>query len=55
VTLTALHTPGYTPEHLAYLAAEKGSPWGFFSGDFLFADSVGRPDLLGERPIRSAD
>jgi hydroxyacylglutathione hydrolase len=47
VTLTAVHTPGHTPEHLAYLAAEKGKPWGFFSGDFLFAGSVGRPDLLG--------
>jgi hydroxyacylglutathione hydrolase len=47
VTLTAMHTPGHTPEHMAYLAADKGKPWGFFSGDFLFADSVGRPDLLG--------
>jgi hydroxyacylglutathione hydrolase len=47
VTLTAMHTPGHTPEHLAYLATEQGYPWGFFSGDFLFADSVGRPDLLG--------
>jgi hydroxyacylglutathione hydrolase len=47
VALTAVHTPGHTPEHMAYLAAEQGKPWGFFSGDFLFADSVGRPDLLG--------
>jgi hydroxyacylglutathione hydrolase len=47
VTLTAMHTPGHTPEHLAYLATQKGKPWGFFSGDFLFAGSVGRPDLLG--------
>jgi hydroxyacylglutathione hydrolase len=47
VTLTAVHTPGHTPEHLSYLAMEGGNPWGFFSGDFLFADSVGRPDLLG--------
>jgi hydroxyacylglutathione hydrolase len=47
VTLTAVHTPGHTPEHLAYLATAEGKPWGFFSGDFLFADSVGRPDLLG--------
>jgi hydroxyacylglutathione hydrolase len=47
VTLTAIHTPGHTPEHLAYLATVGGNPWGFFSGDFLFADSVGRPDLLG--------
>jgi hydroxyacylglutathione hydrolase len=47
VTLAAVHTPGHTPEHLAYLATEQGRPWGFVSGDFLFADSVGRPDLLG--------
>jgi hydroxyacylglutathione hydrolase len=47
VTLTGMHTPGHTPEHMAYLATAKGKPWGFFSGDFLFADSVGRPDLLG--------
>jgi hydroxyacylglutathione hydrolase len=47
VTLTGMHTPGHTPEHMAYVATAKGEPWGFFSGDFLFADSVGRPDLLG--------
>jgi hydroxyacylglutathione hydrolase len=47
VTLTAVHTPGHTPEHMAYLAAERGTPWGFFSGDFLLAGSVGRPDLSG--------
>jgi hydroxyacylglutathione hydrolase len=47
ITLTAVHTPGHTPEHMAYLATAKGTPWGFFSGDFLFAGSVGRPDLLG--------
>jgi hydroxyacylglutathione hydrolase len=47
VALTAVHTPGHTPEHLAYLATDRGHPWGFFSGDFLFPDSVGRPDLLG--------
>jgi hydroxyacylglutathione hydrolase len=47
VTLTAVHTPGHTPEHMAFVATTKGTPWGFFSGDFLFAGSVGRPDLLG--------
>jgi hydroxyacylglutathione hydrolase len=47
IRLTAVHTPGHTPEHMAYLATERENPWGFFSGDFLFADSVGRPDLLG--------
>jgi hydroxyacylglutathione hydrolase len=50
VVLTARHTPGHTPEHVSFLAAEadrKGTPFALFSGDCLFADSVGRPDLLG--------
>lgn len=50
VILTARHTPGHTPEHLSFLAAEDNrpdDPFAVFSGDTLFADSVGRPDLLG--------
>ena len=50
VVLTARHTPGHTPEHMSFLAAESdrpGDPFAVFSGDTLFADSVGRPDLLG--------
>ena len=50
VTLTARHTPGHTPEHLAYEAADTDrpdEPWGVFTGDSLFVGSVGRPDLLG--------
>jgi hydroxyacylglutathione hydrolase len=47
LVLTSVHTPGHTPEHMSFLASEQGNPWSFFSGDFLFADSVGRPDLLG--------
>ena len=50
VLLTAHHTPGHTPEHMAYLAAEKPrpeEPWGVFTGDSLFVGSAGRPDLLG--------
>jgi hydroxyacylglutathione hydrolase len=49
--LTARHTPGHTPEHMSYAIAEKKrpeTPWGIFTGDALFADSAGRPDLLGE-------
>jgi hydroxyacylglutathione hydrolase len=49
--LTARHTPGHTPEHMAYVVSEDirpDHPWGVFSGDCLFADSVGRPDLAGE-------
>lgn len=51
VILEAKHTPGHTPEHMSFVAYEKkrpGSPWGVFSGDSLFVDSVGRPDLLGD-------
>lgn len=50
ITLTARHTPGHTPEHLAYEAADTDQPdkpWGVFTGDSLFVGSVGRPDLLG--------
>ena len=49
--LTARHTPGHTPEHMSYVIAEKKraeTPWGVFSGDALFADSAGRPDLMGQ-------
>lgn len=48
--LTARHTPGHTPEHVSYEAAEKkrsSHPWGVFTGDSLFVNSAGRPDLLG--------
>ncbi|MFZ1221086.1 MAG: rhodanese-like domain-containing protein, partial [Chthoniobacterales bacterium] len=48
--LTARHTPGHTPEHMSYVAAEEDhpeSPWGVFTGDSLFVSSAGRPDLLG--------
>ncbi len=51
VVLTARHTPGHTPEHMSFLAAENSRPdrpFAVFSGDCLFADSVGRPDLLGD-------
>lgn len=50
VTLTATHTPGHTPEHVSFLIGEtrRKEPFGIFSGDTVFVDSVGRPDLLGE-------
>ena len=48
--MTVKHTPGHTPEHVSYLIAEKkhaDTPWGVLTGDSLFVNSAGRPDLLG--------
>jgi hydroxyacylglutathione hydrolase len=50
--LSALHTPGHTPEHLSFVlfdeARDPAQPLALFTGDFLFVGSLGRPDLLGE-------
>jgi glyoxylase-like metal-dependent hydrolase (beta-lactamase superfamily II)/rhodanese-related sulfurtransferase len=47
VTLHAIPTPGHTPEHLAYLLVENGTPVALFSGGSLMVGTVGRTDLLG--------
>jgi hydroxyacylglutathione hydrolase len=49
VLLRVRHTPGHTPEHLVFILTDRSSstePVGVFSGDFIFAGDVGRPDLL---------
>ena len=49
VRLEVLHTPGHTPEHIAFLLTDtraSDQPMGLFSGDFVFVGDVGRPDLL---------
>jgi len=51
VTLTAVHTPGHTPEHLSFLVmdgAQADAPGFLLTGDFVFVGDVGRPDLLDE-------
>lgn len=43
------HTPGHTPEHLSFLVTDTvgaDQPMGIFTGDFVFVNDVGRPDLL---------
>ena len=44
-----LHTPGHTPEHVSFMLTDTPAtdmPMGVFTGDFVFAGDVGRPDLL---------
>ncbi len=42
----AIHTPGHTMESTTYLLIdEKGRQHGIITGDTLFIDDVGRPDL----------
>ena len=43
--LTALHTPGHTPESTCYLLDGRA----LFTGDTLFLAAVGRPDLHADR------
>lgn len=47
--LTALATPGHTPEHLAWLVRKAGesAPQTVFTGGSLLVGSAGRTDLLG--------
>ena len=43
-TVRAIHTPGHTEGSLTYLVDDHAA----FTGDFLFVDSIGRPDLAGK-------
>jgi hydroxyacylglutathione hydrolase len=56
VKIRAVHTPGHTPEHLAFLVYDgsrsREVPLLMLTGDFLFVGSLGRPDLLGEEAKR---
>ncbi|HXI45550.1 MAG TPA: MBL fold metallo-hydrolase, partial [Candidatus Acidoferrales bacterium] len=48
--ITALATPGHTPEHLAWLVGsvdDPEAPLAIFSGGSLLVGSAGRTDLLG--------
>jgi glyoxylase-like metal-dependent hydrolase (beta-lactamase superfamily II) len=56
VRVRVLHTPGHTPEHVAFLVTDvtRGDdPWAVLTGDSLLVGDVGRPDLLvGEQAAR---
>lgn len=59
ISLTALHTPGHTPEHTCFVVtdhARSEEPWAVLTGDSLFVGDVGRPDLLvGEAALDVMD
>ena len=50
IEVKAVHTPGHTPEHLSFLVTDWGGgasePMGMATGDFVFVNDLGRPDLL---------
>src|SRR4051812_33862158 len=49
VRVTAMHTPGHTPEHLSFFLSDLArgdEPVGVLTGDCVFVGDVGRPDLL---------
>jgi hydroxyacylglutathione hydrolase len=50
IDFKVIHTPGHTPEHIAFLVTDTGGganePIGIATGDFVFVGDLGRPDLL---------
>ena len=49
IHVDVVHTPGHTPEHLAFLVTDGAAadrPIAAATGDFIFVGDVGRPDLL---------
>ena len=47
MTFTCLHTPGHTQGSVCFTLTVDGQPPILFSGDHLFAGSIGRTDLPG--------
>jgi len=47
LTLRVDTTPGHTPGSVTFTSGSDTDGWEFFSGDLLFAGSIGRTDLPG--------
>ena len=47
LTIRALHTPGHTPDHKAYVLSEGGRDRALFSGGAVMLGSIARTDLFG--------
>ena len=57
VVLSALETPGHTPESLSFVLRDRStgqSPLAVFTGDALFVGEVGRTDLAGDEEEAAA-
>jgi len=53
--LTALHTPGHSPDSISILLEDDGKQYAVFTGDTLFIGDCGRPDLReGAGNLRSS-
>jgi glyoxylase-like metal-dependent hydrolase (beta-lactamase superfamily II) len=46
-SVLAIHTPGHTEGSTTFVAGDLANGAVAFTGDFLFVDSIGRPDLAG--------
>src|SRR5438128_8452404 len=46
LTIRAIHTPGHTPDHKAYLLSEGGRPHALFSGGAVMLGAIARTDRL---------
>ena len=52
LTLRAVHTPGHTADHKAYLLLEGGRPQALFSGGAVMLGAIARTDLFGPHLAR---
>jgi hydroxyacylglutathione hydrolase len=48
--IEVIHTPGHTSGSICLLLLDQGEPAALFSGDTIFAGSIGRLDLGGSLP-----
>mgnify|MGYP001262841916 CR=1 FL=1 len=56
ITIVAVHTPGHTIESTTYLLKDSdGKDHAIFTGDTLFLNDVGRPDLSQKSTLSSKD
>jgi hydroxyacylglutathione hydrolase len=46
-TLSAIHTPGHTPDHISYVVTSNGRPRALFSGGAVMLGAIARTDLFG--------